>query len=396
MDLNDVRAARELLADVIDVTPVSHSRWLSERTGVPVYLKAENLQRTGSFKIRGAYVRIARLSEAERANGVVAASAGNHAQGVALAARMLGTKATIFMPEGAALPKVAATEGYGADIRFHGDGVTAALVPAMAFAEETGAVLIHPFDHEDIVVGQGTLGLEILEQVPDVRTIVVPLGGGGLTAGVALLKTERPDIRVVGVQAEEVAAYPASLAGGAPVAASMGATMADGIAVTQPGSIPFAIVQDLVDDVITVSEEAMSRALIGMLERSKLLVEPAGIAAVAALLDRPGEFEGPVVPVLSGGNVDPLVLLDVIRHGLVAGGRFMQLAVRIPDRPGALMGLLADLAKLQVNVINVNHDRAAESLVINQVDVAIQVATRGPKHRTEVSQRLSALGYQIL
>ena len=164
----------------------------------------------------------------------------------------------------------------------------------------------------------------------------------------------------------------------------MGATMADGIAVTQPGSIPFEIVQDLVDDVITVSEEAMSRALIGMLERSKLLVEPAGIAAVAALLDRPGEFEGPVVPVLSGGNVDPLVLLDVIRHGLVAGGRFMQLAVRIPDRPGALMGLLADLAKLQVNVINVNHDRAAESLVINQVDVAIQVATRGPKHRTEV------------
>lgn len=396
MDLNDVRAARELLTGVIDVTPVSHSRWLSERTGVPVYLKAENLQRTGSFKIRGAYVRIARLTEAERARGVVAASAGNHAQGVALAARMLGTKATIFMPEGAALPKVAATEGYGADIRFHGDGVTAALVPAMAFAEETGAVLIHPFDHEDIVAGQGTLGLEILEQVPDVRTILVPLGGGGLTAGIALLKNERPDIRIVGVQAEEVAAYPPSLAGGAPVPAVMGATMADGIAVAQPGSIPFAIVAELVDEVITVSEEAMSRALIGMLERSKLLVEPAGIAAVAALLDRPHDFEGPVVPVLSGGNVDPLVLLDVIRHGLVAGGRFMQLAVRIPDRPGALMGLLADLANLQVNVINVNHDRAAESLVINQVDVAVQVATRGPKHRAEVQQRLRDLGYQVL
>jgi len=396
MNLDDVRAARELLTGVIDVTPVSHSRWLSERTGVSVYLKAENLQRTGSFKIRGAYVRIARLTDAERANGVVAASAGNHAQGVALAASMLGTKATIFMPEGAALPKITATEGYGADIRFHGDGVTAALVPARAFAEETGAVLIHPFDHEDIVAGQGTLGLEILEQVPDVRTILVPLGGGGLTAGICLLKTERPDIRIIGVQAEEVAAYPASLANGSPVPATMGATMADGIAVAQPGSIPFEIVAELMDEVVTVSEEAMSRALIGMLERSKLLVEPAGIAAVAALLDRPHDFEGPVVPVLSGGNVDPLVLLDVIRHGLVAGGRFMQLAVRIPDRPGALMGLLADLANLHVNVINVNHDRAAESLVINQVDVAIQMATRGPKHRAEVQQRLNELGYQIL
>lgn len=396
MNLDDVRAARELLTGVIDVTPVSHSRWLSERTGVSVYLKAENLQRTGSFKIRGAYVRIARLTDAERANGVVAASAGNHAQGVALAASMLGTKATIFMPEGAALPKITATEGYGADIRFHGDGVTAALVPARAFAEETGAVLIHPFDHEDIVAGQGTLGLEILEQVPDVRTILVPLGGGGLTAGICLLKTERPDIRIIGVQAEEVAAYPASLASGSPVPATMGATMADGIAVAQPGSIPFEIVAELMDEVVTVSEEAMSRALIGMLERSKLLVEPAGIAAVAALLDRPHDFEGPVVPVLSGGNVDPLVLLDVIRHGLVAGGRFMQLAVRIPDRPGALMGLLADLANLHVNVINVNHDRAAESLVINQVDVAIQMATRGPKHRAEVQQRLNELGYQIL
>src|SRR5664279_3608275 len=283
MNLDDVRAARELLTGVIDVTPVSHSRWLSERTGVSVYLKAENLQRTGSFKIRGAYVRIARLTDAERANGVVAASAGNHAQGVALAASMLGTKATIFMPEGAALPKITATEGYGADIRFYGDGVTAALVPARAFAEETGAVLIHPFDHEDIVAGQGTLGLEILEQVPDVRTILVPLGGGGLTAGICLLKTERPDIRIIGVQAEEVAAYPASLANGSPVPATMGATMADGIAVAQPGSIPFEIVAELMDEVVTVSEEAMSRALIGMLERSKLLVEPAGIAAVAAM-----------------------------------------------------------------------------------------------------------------
>lgn len=396
VSLDDVRAARELLAGVIDVTPTAHSRWLSEKSGRKVVLKAENLQRTGSFKIRGAYVRIARLSAEERARGVVAASAGNHAQGVALAASMLGTRATIFMPDGAALPKVAATEGYGAEVRFHGSGVTAALVPARAFAEETGAVLIHPFDHEDVVAGQGTLGLEILDQVPDVRTILVPLGGGGLAAGIALLRHERPDVRVVGVQAEEVAAWPTSLTEGRPIPAEMSATMADGIAVAQPGDVPFGVVTDLVDEVVTVSEEQMSQALIGLLERSKLMVEPAGVAGVAALLAHPDRFEGPVVPVLSGGNVDPLVLLEVIRHGLAAGGRFLRLLVRIPDRPGNLMALLTDLAAMHVNVLNVGHDRASETLVINQVDVDVQVATRGPKHRAEVIEKLQSLGYALL
>lgn len=396
MDLADVRAARELLAGVIEVTPVAHSRWLSERSGRPVHLKAENLQRTGSFKIRGAYVRISRLTDEERSRGVVAASAGNHAQGVALAASMLGARATIFMPDGAALPKVAATEGYGAEVRFHGSGVTEALVAATAFAEETGAVLIHPFDHVDIVVGQGTIGLEILEQVPDVRTIVVPLGGGGLAAGVSLLKTERPDLRIVGVQAEEVAAYPESLRQGRPVAADMAATMADGIAVAQPGSVPFSLVAEHLDEVLTVSEERLSRALVGVLERAKLLVEPAGVAAVAALLESPERFEGPVVAILSGGNVDPLVLQEVVRHGLVAGGRFLTLRVRIADRPGALMRLLTDLASLQVNVLNVGHDRSSESLVINQVDVAVEVAARGPAHQAEIIQRLGALGYQLV
>ena len=394
--LADVRAARELLAGVIDPTPLAHSRWLSGRAGVEVHLKAENLQRAGSFKIRGAYVRIARLSDEERARGVVAASAGNHAQGVALAASMLGAKATIFMPEGAALPKVAATEGYGAEVRFHGSGVTEALVAAREFADETGAVLIHPFDHDDIVTGQATIGLEILEQLPDVRTIVVPLGGGGLAAGVALLRTERPDIHIVGVQAEEVAAYPPSLAAGHPIAAPMSATMADGIAVAEPGAIPFAIIEDLVDEVVTVSEEQLSRALLSLLERAKLLVEPAGVAGVAALLESPQRWEGPVVSILSGGNIDPLVLLDVIRHGLAAGGRFLKLKVRIPDRPGNLMHLLSDLASLQVNVLNVGHDRASETLVINQVDVDVEVATRGPQHKAEVEQRLVELGYQLV
>ena len=391
-----MREARKLLDGVTELTPMAHSRWLSNIASTQVHLKAENLQRTGSFKIRGAYVRIARLSDEDRANGVVAASAGNHAQGVALAASMLGTKATIFMPEGAALPKVAATEGYGADIRFHGSGVAEALVPAREFAEETGAVLIHPFDHEDILVGQGTVGLEILEQCPDVKTILVPVGGGGLAAGIALLRTERPDIRIIGVQAEDAAAYPASLAAGHPVPTAMGATMADGISVAESGGIPFGVVADLLDDVITVSEESISRALISLLERAKMLVEPAGAAGVAAILERPDAFEGPVVSVLSGGNIDALVLLDVIRHGLAAAGRFLLFRARISDRPGALMGLLTDLAEMQVNVLNVNHDRASESLNVRQVDVDMQVATRGPQHRADVRKRLTELGYELV
>jgi len=396
VDLNDVREARKLLDGVTELTPMAHSRWLSNIASTQVYLKAENLQRTGSFKIRGAYVRIARLSEEDRKHGVVAASAGNHAQGVALAASMLGTKATIFMPEGAALPKVAATEGYGADIKFHGSGVTEALVPAMEFAKETGAVLIHPFDHEDILVGQGTVGLEILEQCPDVKTILVPVGGGGLAAGIALLRTERPDIRIVGVQAEDAAAYPASLKAGHPVSSFMGPTMADGISVAEPGGIPFEVIAALLDDVITVSEESMSRALISLLERAKMLVEPAGTAGVAAILEQPDAFEGPVVAVLSGGNIDALVLLDVIRHGLAAAGRFLLFRARISDRPGALMGLLTDLAEMQVNVLNVNHDRASESLGVRQVDVDMQVATRGPQHRADVRKRLTELGYELI
>ncbi len=396
MDLNDVRAARELLEGVTETTPMAHSRWLSSRTGQDVFLKAENLQRTGSFKIRGAYVRIARLSEEERSRGVVAASAGNHAQGVALAASLLGAKATIFMPVGAALPKVAATESYGADIQFHGSGVTEALVPAREFAERTGAVLIHPFDHEDIIAGQGTLGLEVLEQCPGVKTILVPLGGGGLAAGLALLRTERPDLRIIGVQAADAAAYPASIAAGRPVATAMGVTMADGISVAQPGDIPFEIIASLLDEIITVSEDSMSTALIHLLERAKLLVEPAGAAAVAAVLERPTEFEGPVVAVLSGGNIDALVLLDVIRHGLVAAGRFLNFRVRISDRPGELMRLLSDLAAMQVNVLNVNHDRASESLRVRQVDVDVQVATRGPQQRADVSANLLRLGYELV
>ncbi len=396
MNLDDVRAARDLLSGVTEVTPLAHSRWLADVAGTSVHLKCENLQRAGSFKVRGAYVRMARLSEAERARGVVAASAGNHAQGVALAARQLGIAATIFMPEGAALPKVQATLGYGADVRFEGRDVTAALEAAETFSGETGAVLIHPFDHRDIVAGQGTVGLEILEQHPDVRTILVPLGGGGLAAGIALLRSERPDIRVLGVQAGSAAAWPASLAGGQPMLTELGPTMADGIAVARPGQVPFDVVHEYVDEVITVGEDTLSTALIGLLERAKLLVEPAGAAGVAALLEHPGEFEGPVATVLSGGNIDALLLLEVIRHGLASAGRFMMFRVRISDRPGELMRLLTELAKNDVNVLNVNHDRASEALGVRQVEVALQVATRGPEHRENLRSHLLDLGYDLI
>ncbi len=395
MDLDDARAARALLDGISDVTPLAHSRWLHDLTGRDVHLKCENLQRTGSFKIRGAYTRIARLDPTVRQRGVVAASAGNHAQGVALAAAKLGAAATIFMPHGAALPKVQATLGYGANIRFAGSGVTEALVEAEAFAQETGATLIHPFDHADIVAGQATVGLEILEQKPDVGTILVPLGGGGLAAGIALVKSERPDVAVVGVQAEAAAAYPDSLAEGMPVQAAMGSTMADGIAVARPGEVPFGIVTELLDDVVTVSEESMSQALIGLLERGKMLVEPAGAVGVAALMDEPNRFVGPVVPVLSGGNIDALLLLEVIRHGLASSGRFLMFHVRISDRPGELMRLLTALAQMDVNILNVHHDRGAEALGVREVDVALQVATRGAEHREDVKGCLAELGYEL-
>ena len=396
VSLADIMAAREVLAGVSVVTPMEESRWLSALVGGPVSLKCENLQRTGSFKARGAYVRISRLTPEESARGVVAASAGNHAQGVALAASMLGIRSTVFMPEGAPIPKEKATRGYGAEVVFHGRYLEDSLVAARAFAEETGAVLIHPFDHADIIAGQGTLGLEVLEQAPDVRTVLVPTGGGGLLAGVAIaIKALRPDVRVVGVQAEGAAAYPGSLAAGAPVALESMSTMADGIAVGRPGDINFAAVRDHVDDIITVPEELLSRALLAIVERAKQVVEPAGAAGVAALLDNPDGFETPAVAVLSGGNIDPLLLGKVIRHGLAAAGRYLYLRVCIPDLPGGLASLLAEVGAAGANVLEVAHERLSPSLTLNEVEVRIQLETRGEAHAESLRARLRERGYRV-
>ena len=393
---DDLQAARALLEGVAVVTPMEESRWLSALAGGPVSLKCENLQRTGSFKARGAYVRMARLTPAEQALGVVAASAGNHAQGVALAAQMLGIKATVFMPEGAPIPKEKATRGYGAQVLFHGRYLEDALVRARAFAAETGAVLIHPFDHVDIIAGQASCGLEILEQAPDLQTVLVPTGGGGLLAGIALaIKERHPHVRVVGVQVEGAAAFPGSLAQGSPVALESMPTMADGIAVGLPGDLTFRAVQEYVDDIVTVSEESLSRALLALLERAKMVVEPAGAAAVAALLELPTAYATPVVAVLSGGNIDPLLLGKVIRHGMAAAGRYLYLRVRIPDSPGGLARLLVEVGEAGANVLEVSHERISPILAVDEVEVRIQMETRGEPHAERVVTRLRECGYRI-
>jgi threonine dehydratase len=380
---DDVVAARETLREVIAPTPVLYSRVLSEMVGGPVYLKAENLQRTGSFKIRGAFTRIARMTDAERGRGVIAASAGNHAQGVALAAGLLGASSTVVMPQRAPLPKVQATSGYGASVVLAGASVEDAMEEALRIAERTGAIFIHPFDHPDIVAGQGTVGFEIIEQCPQVKTVLVPVGGGGLAAGIAVaVKNLDPGVHVVGVRAEEPAIRAHT-------------TIADGIAVSEVGAIPSGILGTLADRVITVSEAGLSRALLLCLERAKQVVEPAGAAAVAALLEHPGEFEPPVVAVLSGGNIDPLLLSKLLRHGLAAAGRYLAFRCRVPDQPGALAALLGDVAGLEANVLEVSHERLAPGLLVDEVEVVLQVETRGFEHREEVKARLMSAGYAL-
>jgi len=393
----DVLAARKLLRGTISATPMLRSRVLSERLGGPVYLKCENLQRTGSYKVRGAFVRLSRLPDEVRARGVVAASAGNHAQGVAFAAASLGIKATVFMANGAPLPKIEATRGYGAEVILYGSSVEDAMAGAIAHAAGHGSEYIHPFDHPDVIAGQGTVGLEIVEQCPEVRTIVAAVGGGGLASGVAVAaKGHDPGIRLVGVQAAMAAPLPPSIAAGHPVVIDTSPTMADGIAVNHTGALTFAILSELADQVLTVSEDGLARALVLCLERAKQLVEPAGAAGVAALLEHPHAFEPPVVAVLSGGNIDPLLLSKVLRHGLSAAGRYLAFRCRLPDRPGALATLLHDLADLGANVLEVMHERVATRLHVDEAEVLLQLETRGPLHCGEVIGKLKQAGYTLI
>ncbi|MGO3089090.1 MAG: threonine ammonia-lyase [Galactobacter sp.] len=400
--IEDIREAAALLDGVVERTELHHSRALEQSVGAPVWLKAENLQRAGSFKVRGAYVRMAKLSESEKRRGVVAASAGNHAQGVAQAARRLGIKARIYMPLGAALPKIAATQDHGAEVVLHGENVDEALAAAKQYADETGAVFVHPFDHADIIAGQGTIGLEILDQYPDVETVVMGVGGGGLLAGVAVaLKARAAElgrtVNVIGVQAENAAAYPPSLAADALVPLDTVRTIADGIAVGRPGQLPFQIIRELVDDVVTVSEDALARALVFLLERSKLVVEPAGAVGVAALLEGTLEAAGyepsRTAVVLSGGNIDPLLMLKVIQRGLAAAGRYITVRMMLQDRPGELARISRIIAENDANVTRVDHTRIGGELSMGDVAITIDLETKGTQHSQWVLQALRHDGY---
>ena len=396
--LAEFEDAAQTLRGIITRTPLDESLHLTELLGVPVHLKLENLQRTGSFKIRGATYRLSRLTAEERARGVVAASAGNHAQGVALAAQQLGISATIFMPLGVPVPKLLATRGYGADVILEGATVETPLRLAAEFAERTGAVLIHPFDHRDIVVGQGTLGLELVEDLPDLETVIVGIGGGGLAAGVAAAVKARAAaegraVRVIGVQAENSAAYPSSLAAGYPVQVSTTPTIADGIAVARPGDLPFELIREYVDEVVTVTEDDIARALLVLLERAKQVVEPAGAVGVAAILSGKVQATGTTVTILSGGNIDPLLLQRVVAHGLSASGRYMSLRIPLPDRPGQLARVSELLAQVGANVIEVLHTRHGQGLQISEVILQLSVETRGAEHRALVIRTLEEAGF---
>ncbi|HAM27503.1 MAG TPA: threonine ammonia-lyase [Microbacteriaceae bacterium] len=397
--LAEFEAAREVVARVAEVTPMESSRFLSEVLGSPVYLKCENLQRTGSYKIRGAYNRLAKLTDEEKARGVVAASAGNHAQGVAFAARELGIAATIFMPVGVALPKLQATRNYGADVILRGHTVEEPLRAAAEFAASTGAVLIPPFDHPDVVAGQGTLGLEILDQVPDLDTVIVPIGGGGLISGIAsALKqkfaAEGRTVRIIGVQAANAAPYPVSIRNGVSTEITITPTIADGIAVSKPGILNFEIIKNAVDEIITVTDDDIARAMLVLIERAKLVVEPAGAVSVAAILTGQVVNSGTTVAILSGGNIDPLVMERVISRGLAASDRYLKIRLLLPDRPGQLARVAELISEANANVVEVLHTRHGRNALISEVELELSIETRGPEHVQRVLGHLIEAGYE--
>jgi threonine dehydratase len=395
--LDDFEAARATVSKVAIETPLLHSNYLSELVGQEVFLKCENLQRTGAYKVRGAYNRMSKLTAEERARGVVAASAGNHAQGVALAAKMLDIKATVYMPTGASLPKLAATKGYGADVVLVGANFAEALKAAQEFAKTSGAVFIAPFDHIDVITGQGTVALDLIDQLPEVQTIIVAIGGGGLAAGVAVaakLKAAEmgTKIKVIGVQSEHAASYVPSLKAGKLVEIKTTPTIADGIAVSKPGAIPFELISQHIDKVVTVSEDEIAMAILVLMERAKQVVEPAGAVAVAALIAGKIKPKGKTVAILSGGNMDPLLLQRVIRHGLAATDRYTNISVMLPDRPGQLALTAEVVAAAQANVIEVLHTRHGNGLQINEVELNLSVETRDHEHRLAVLKALEEAG----
>lgn len=391
-----IREAYGLLQPVVRRTPLLTSKTIDGLAGGPIHLKAENLQKTGSFKIRGAYTALSRLSPADRANGVVTASAGNHAQGIALAASLTSTKATVFMPVGASIAKVLATRGYGAEVTLAGDSFDGAVAAAEAHAKQTGATFISAFDHDDIIAGQGSVGLELLEDLPDLDTVVIPVGGGGLISGMAAaLKESKPSIRIIGVQAEGCAAALQSWKSGAVTAVPQATTIADGIAVKKPSVRTLEPMRRYVDEMVAVGDDEIATTIVTLLERMKMLVEGAGAAALTALITRKAAVKGRTAVVLSGGNIDIKLLEGLIERAMLRAGRYVRIFSAVDDKPGGLAKLLHEIAEARGNVMEVIHNRTSVTVPIGKTGVEILIETRGSSHVTELLDRLAGAGYPV-
>ncbi|HEU5404955.1 MAG TPA: threonine ammonia-lyase [Gaiellaceae bacterium] len=382
--LPEIERARERLEGVARVTPVFPSETLSRLAGRPVHLKAENLQRTGSFKIRGAYTKLSNLSSEELAAGVVAASAGNHGQAVAWAARELGAHAHVFMPFYSPMAKLDATRSYGAEVEQVGAVWAETLEAASAYVERTGATLVHPYEDTFVIAGQGSIGLEIAEQVDELETVVIPIGGGGLASGISLaLRAVRPGLRIVGVRAA------GTMPGGS------GHSIADGIAVKDPGELTMSILDETLDEIVAVSDEQIAEAIVLLAERTKLVVEGAGAAAVAAVLGGLVGGSGPVLPLLSGGNIDASLMVQVMRRGLAISGRYLVLRTRVVDRPGELAKLLELLAAERVNVVEVEHQREAAGVPVGYTGIELTLLTRDAEHCEQLLEQMRGWGYPV-
>lgn len=395
--LADVLEAKSRIANVVRKTPLEYSATFSDLTGQKVFFKYENLQKTGSFKIRGAVNKMASLGPEQRKGGVIAASAGNHAQGVAWAAASAGIESTIVMPEGVPIAKLMATKGYGAKVILSGQSYDEAYIAAEHLRETTGATFVHAFNDPVIIAGQGTVGLEIIEVLPEVETVVVPIGGGGLISGIAIaLKQTNPDIRVIGVQAAGAPSMKSALTNGRINELSSVSTIADGIAVKHPGDITFDVVKKLVDDIVLVSDEEIAQAILMMLERSKVLCEGAGAAGIAAVLNGKVKSKSNIAVVVTGGNIDIQTLSIIIERGLIKAGRYIRLKTVLIDRPGALKRLLEVVAETKANVISVNHDRILPRVPITQAEIELNLETRDPGHVANIIKTLNEKGYNVM
>jgi threonine dehydratase len=398
MNLNElINEACDRLRKRVRRTELIYSHYYTEKLGLPLYFKCENLQRTGSFKIRGALNFMTAQPREALKNGVITASAGNHAQGVAFSADLLGVRATVYMPEITPPQKVQATRDYGAEVVLVGRNFDEACQAAMLEQQASGALFVHPFDDELVMAGQGTIAMEILEELPDVRNLIIPVGGGGLMAGMASAVREKaPHVRIIGVESMAAPSMSASFAAGRPTERPVKVTLADGIAVKLPGARTVPVICDCVDEIVQVEEEDIALAIVSLLEKTKMLVEGAGAVTLAAVLNQEARgLEGKTVCLLSGGNIDVKTISQVVERGLIAGGRYLKLTVELDDHPGALAALAENIAATRANIFHITHDRRSKSLAIGRTDVSLELETRGYEHIKEIVDYLEGRGYNL-